>query len=139
MKKWISVFVLVTLILALCACAKTAEEQSSDGQEAEKWDCSVVNAKESEDNSYIITYSDQEIISSSGALTFQNQNEFKIAVHLLCAGAEEKVIEIEAGDVYTSHKVEKGAVYTVGCHGDVDEGIEIKLMVYDGEIAADIA
>ncbi len=31
------------------------------------------------------------------------------------------------------HNIEKNKEYTLGCHADVKEGTEIKIMVYDGE------
>ena len=32
------------------------------------------------------------------------------------------------------YQVEKELIYTIGCHANVEEGVEIKLMVYDGDM-----
>ena len=130
MKKWLCIIMLCVFALAMCACSKF-----TDVEDIEKWDCTVMCAEKSDADSYVITYSDEEIISSSGVLSFQNRNEFDIVVHLLTNGKEEQTLEIRAGGIAILYQVEKETVYTVGCYADVEEGTEIKLMVYDGEDA----
>lgn len=100
----------------------------------EKWDCTVVCVKELDNDSYVITYSDEKIISTTGTLSFQNKNNFDIVIHLLTDGQEEMIYEIPAGGVLIQYQIIKDVEYTVGCHADVSEGMEIKLKVYDGEI-----
>ena len=100
--------------LLLCACAGP--------KELEQWDCSVKCAKESGDD-YVITWSDQKVTTQTGALTFQNRNKFDIVVHLQADGWEESF------DVYAGGCT----VHTIGCHADVAEDTEVRLMVYDGE------
>ena len=130
MKKWIYIVTLSILVVALCACSKITPIE-----DLEKWDCTVICAEESSDDSYIIAYSKEEIISKAGTLSFQNKNDFDIVVHLLTEEKEERIVEIGAGGMAVLYQVEKEIVYTVGCHADVEEGIEIKLTVYDGENA----
>ncbi len=100
---------------------------------AEKWDCSVNCAEESEENSYVITYSDEEILSHTGCITFQNRNLFAITVHLIGKGKEAFVSEIAPGGNVVFMQADKEVTYTVGIHADVEEGTELNLMVYDGE------
>lgn len=127
MKKWFYILIVSICSMILCACSdfKHVEEVS-------KWDCSVTCAEESND-SYVITYSNEKLISKTGIFSFQNQNEFDIVVHLLTDGQEERTSEIPAGGVSVLYNIEKEREYKVGCHADVAEETEIKLMVYDGE------
>ena len=119
--------------LLLCVlCAMTLFGCSAK-EEGAKWDCTVECMEESTADSYVISYSDAEVVSSEGVLSFQNRNDFDIVVHLLSAGSEERVIDVYAGGVAVQYQLEKGTVYTVGCHADVELGTEIALMVYEGE------
>lgn len=102
-------------------------------EEIKKWDCTVTCTEKSDEDSYVITYSDNEIIASTGTLTLQNRNNFDIVVHLLADGQEERLAEVGAGGVAVLFQLKKDVVYTAGCHADVEEGTEIRLMVYDGE------
>lgn len=104
-------------------------------EETNQWDCSVSCAAESSADSYIITYSDVEIASNTGTLSFQNRNDFDIVVHLLAAGETERTIDIPAGGVGILKQVKSDLTYTVGCHADVAENTEIVVMAYDGERA----
>lgn len=120
--------ILVGILLAvLCGCFGCSTEQ-----EHQKWDCSVVCADSSDDDTYVTTMSDKELESETGCLTFQNQNDFLIEIHLM-NGDKEEVLAVEPGMCMTYTQAARGAVYTVGIHADVAEGEEIKLMVYDGE------
>lgn len=117
MKKFLSILLIVPLIFSLVACTKQNEELS-------KWDCSVACAEESTENNYIVTYSNEKIISKTGLLTIQNRNDFDIAVSLhQTSGEEEKTVEIKANGVTTLHNIEKNKEYTLGCHADVKEGM----------------
>lgn len=130
MKKSLHIVFLSVLILLLSACS-----DQTPAEESGQWDCSVACAEESSANAYVITYSDAEIISKTGTLSFQNQNDFDIVVHLLAAGEEERTAEIPAGGVELLHRVETELVYKVGCHAEVEENTNIQLMVYDGAYA----
>jgi len=121
--------------LLLCVlCAMTLFGCSAK-EEGAQWDCTVECVEESDADSYVISYSDAEVISTDGVLTFQNRNDFDIVVHLLSEGNEERVMDVYAGGVAVLYQLEKETVYTVGCHADVEIGTEIVLMVYDGERA----
>lgn len=128
MKKFLSILLIVPLIFSLFACSKQNEKLS-------KWDCSVSCAEESTENNYVVTYSNEKIVSKTGLLTIQNRNDFDIAVslHQTSGEEEEKTVEIKANGVTILHNIEKNKDYTLGCHADVKEGTEIKIMVYDGE------
>lgn len=101
MKKFLSILLIVPLIFSLVACTKQNEELS-------KLDCSVACAEESTENNYIVTYSNEKIISKTGLLTIQNRNDFDIAVSLhQTSGEEKKTVEIKANGVTTLHNIEK--------------------------------
>ena len=99
----------------------------------EKWDCTVHCAEESGENSYVITYSEKEIVADTGRITFQNRNMFAITVHLIGKGKEAFVSEIAPGGNVVFMQADPEVSYTVGIHADVEEGTELSLMVYDGE------
>ncbi len=96
-----------------------------------RWDCSITCAKESSGNAYVISYSNEKIVSTTGALTLENRNDFNIVVHLLADG-KESVEKIAANGVTTMFQIAKDTEYTLGCHADVPEGTEIEVFVYDG-------
>ncbi len=99
----------------------------------DKWDCTVHCAEESGEKSYVITYSEEEILADTGRITFQNRNMFAITVHLIGKGKEVFVSEVAPGGKVTFMQADKEVTYTVGIHADVEEGTELNLMVYDGE------
>ena len=100
---------------------------------ADQWDCSVSWQDESGDGSYAITYSNERVISGTGVLTLQNQNDFDITVHLLANAQKEQTAQIAAGGVTVLKQIQPDTEYTVGCHADVPERTDIRLMIYDGE------
>ena len=107
-------------------------DDSLQGAE-DKWDCTVHCAEESKENAYVITYSEESVVSNTGSLTFQNRNLFAITIHLIGKGKEAFVSEIAPGGNVTFMQADKEVTYTVGIHADVEEGMELNLMVYDGE------
>ena len=127
MKQRLALFACILCVVALCGCSAAREDTV--------WDCSVTCMETSDADSYVISYSDEEVVTQSGVLSFQNRNQFDITVHLLIAGKKEKVLEIPAGGVFVQYQLEADAVYTVGCHADAAKGAEISLMVYEGERA----
>lgn len=116
--------------ILLCSCSTLKHVEETD-----KWDCSVICAQASTQDSYIITYSNEIIVTSTGVLTIQNQNNFDIKVHLLADREDGEVLDVGAGGVTVQYQLDKEAEYTVGIHADVEEGTEIKVIVYDGEEA----
>lgn len=127
-KRFICIICICSMVLCGCSNLKHVKE-------VDKWDCTVECAKNSTPDSYIITYSNETIVTSTGILTFQNQNDFDIKVHLLADRVGEEVLEIGAGGVAVQYQLDKEAEYTLGIHAEVEEGTEIKVMVYDGERA----
>ena len=129
----LGVFGIIVLSVALLILSEHIGTMPAE--ETNQWDCSVSCAAESSADSYIITYSDVEIASKTGTLSFQNRNDFDIVVHLLTAGETERAIDIPAGGVGILKQVQSDLSYTVGCHADVAENTEIVVMAYDGERA----
>ena len=126
-KKYCLIFTMVCALL-LCACSKSEAVETAD-----QWDCSVSWLDESGDGSYVITYSNERVISAAGVLTIQNQNDFDITVHLLSDAQKEQTAQIAAGGVTVLKQIQPDTEYTVGCHADVPERTDIRLMIYDGE------
>lgn len=123
MKK-IILLITVVCMMGLIGC--------STKDEGDKWDCSVAAAEDNTAEDYIITYSEEEIVTDGRTLSFQNRNDFDIVVHLQSDGDEEE-FEIPAGGVTVRYNLNSEGKYTVGVHADVTEGTEINLMVYEGE------
>jgi len=104
----------------------------ADEHGVNRWDCSVTCAEESTPDHYVITYSDAEVSSQTGTLTFQNRNDFDIVVHILQEGETEVVSDkIPAGGCYSFLRMNDKPC-TIGVHADVAVNTEIKLFVYDG-------
>ena len=126
MKKLLSIILICICVLSLCACSN-----DKNVDEPKEWDCTVICA-ENQDTGHIITYSNEKIISSTGILTLQNQNDFDIEITFLGDG-QDNPTTIKAGGVAIFYEIKEDTEYMVGCHADVSEGTEIKLKVYDGE------
>lgn len=124
------IILMCTFSVLVCSCSRLKHVE-----EVDKWDCTVTCAQTSTPDSYIITYSDEIIVTSTGVLTIQNQNDFDIKVHLLADREKGEVLEVGAGGITVQYQLDKEAEYTVGIHADVEDGTEIKVMVYDGEEA----
>ena len=127
-RRIICIFCICSLLLCSCSNLKYVEE-------LDKWDCTVTCAQTSKPDSYIITYSNETIVTSTGVLTIQNQNDFDIKVHLLADREKGEVLDVGAGGITVQYQLDKKAEYSLGIHADVEEGTEIKVMVYDGEEA----
>lgn len=130
MRKKCCLLAVMVCALLLCACSKAEPVETAD-----QWDCSVSWLDESGDGSYVITYSNERVISAAGVLTIQNQNDFDITVHLLSDAQKEQTAQIAAGGVTVLKQIQPDVEYTVGCHADVPDGTDIRLMVYEGEWA----
>ena len=124
------IILMCTFSMLACSCSRLKHVEELD-----KWDCTVTCAQTSTPDSYIITYSDEIIVTSTGVLTIQNQNDFDIKVHLLVDREKEEVLNVGAGGITVQYQLDKKAEYSLGIHADVEEGTEIKVMVYDGEEA----
>ena len=112
----------------LCACAQTEETEVVNN-----WDCTVICAETTEDNAYVITYSDETLLSTTGSLTFENKNDFGIVVYLYVDG-NERAEFLTANSRIVLYEMSTEAEYTVGLHAEVTEGTEIKLLVHDGAV-----
>lgn len=114
-------------ILGLCACSGAKETEASA-----VWDCSVVAVEDNTSDTYVITYSSEEIFPQTGQLTIQNQNDFPIVVHLQTPGEKELVGTIQPGGYWSQRCLKTDVTYTIGVHAEVSAGTEIVAMVYDG-------
>lgn len=128
MKSKFVVLIFMILFLLISGCSKDTELKKKT-----RWDCTVDCAEKSNDESYIITYSQEKIVSESGTLSIHNKNDFDITVHLSTNGESERTADVPAGGVSVLHEIKKDTVYTFGCHADVEEGTEIRCIVYEGE------
>ena len=123
-----SPILLCILCLLLCACGKNKAPEPKPA-----WDCSVTCAEASTADSYVITYSDAEVISATGALTFTANNDFDISVHLFADGQEERRETLDPLSVCTLFQLRRDVPYQIGIHADVEPGTPIYLTVHDGE------
>ena len=127
MKKYLYNYMIILCLCSLLLCACSSSKQA---KEQKSWDFVITCAEES-DNSYVITYVDEKITSTTGILTIENRNDFDITVHLFKDG-KERIQEMKAGGVAILYQLSKDTEYTVGCYADVSEGTEIKFMICDG-------
>ena len=104
-----------------------------DMEEMYRWDCSVTCEQTSTPDSYVITYSNEKIVTDTGVLTIQNQNDFDVKVHLFANRENEEVIDVAAGGESVLSQLDKEAAYNLGIHADVEERTQIRVMVYDGD------
>ena len=113
--------VLACIVAAICFLADSIDNTLQVSED--KWDCTIHCAEESGENSYVITYSDEEILADTGCITFQNRNMFVITVHLIGEGKEVFVSEIAPGGNVTFMQADPEVTYTVGIHAvDEEEG-----------------
>ena len=131
MKNWLYIIIACISTLLLLVYVYTSPVQKSVPVQ-NKWDCTVTSVEKSSDTAYVIAYSDEKITSETGVLTLHNVNDFDIVVHLIVNG-EESIHQITPYGVTVLYQIVRDAEYKIGCHADVSEGTEIKLMVYDGE------
>ena len=124
MKKLTAFVLAMVCVVAMAACNNQTAPQK-------RWDCIITCAEESSDNAYVISYSDEKIISNTGILTIDNKNDFDIIVHLITDG-NERVEEVGAGVIVSLYQIVRDTEYTLGCHADVPEGTEIIIPIYDG-------
>ena len=127
MKKLLCTIIALCCLLLLCACSDSRQTQPQ-----KRWDCTVTCVEESADGTYVITYSDETIVSTTGTLTIENKNNFDIVVHLT-SNSNERIEEIPAGGISTLFQIAVDTEYKLGFHADVPENTEIVVLVYDGE------
>ena len=124
MKKLIALVLIFVCMVVMAAC-------NNQILPVKRWECVITCTEQSSDNTYVVSYSDDKIISTTGILTIDNKNDFDIVVHLIADGME-RTQEIKTGGVSTLYQINKDTEYTLGCHADVSEGTEINVVVYDG-------
>ncbi|MDD6441896.1 MAG: hypothetical protein PUG71_07305 [bacterium] len=131
----IAIAFVACIVIAVCFLTNpiSKESETQEMKSTSKWDCSVTSAEVSDDDQYTIIYSDKQIISQTGVLSFQNRNNFDIVVHILSEESFSRSVELLPGSGVFMLQIEKNISYTIGLHAEVPEGTEILLMVYDGE------
>ncbi len=132
MRKILSFVLALVMVLAFAGCEPEENTQEASTQEASTWDCTVMCAEDSAVNAYVTTYSKERVISKTGILCAENQNDFPIVVHFITNGASEQSVAIEPGNVGCLEDVITNQPYQIGIHADVAENTEIKVQLYDG-------
>ena len=94
-----------------------------------RWDLYIKCAKESTEDTYVITYCDEKVVCTTGLLSFDNANDFDITVHLLSSGNGELKVDIPAGSTASLSMDSVKTEYTVGIHADVAAETDINLIV----------
>ena len=128
MRKTLCFIIAVLCAGFLCACSQTEEDEVVNS-----WDCTLTCAEATEENAYVITYSDKTLVSTTGCLTIENANDFGVVVYLYADGSE-RVEMLAANSRIVVYELSTEVEYTVGLHAEVKEGTEIKLLVYDGAV-----
>lgn len=111
--------------ILLCGCGKAEEA-------GKKWDCSVSVVSE---DVTAIAYSEAQMQTNSGQLSFQNRNAFPIHLYLYADGELVTESDMTSGGAFVFLQVSSGKVYTVGFHADQPVGTKITVMAYDGNMA----
>lgn len=109
--------------------AKLLDPNADSDNVVNRWDLSTSCAKESTEDTYVITYCDEKISCSTGLLSFDNANDFDITVHLLSGGNGELKVDIPAGSTAALSVDSVKTEYTVGIHADVAADTDIMLIV----------
>lgn len=131
MRRLLSLIIVVICVISFCACSQANKNEVANNEVVNSWDCTVICAEESSENAYVITYSEEKVVSATGVLTLENRSDFGMAVYLQVDDGQ-SVEYIKAGGAIILYEMVQGAEYTIGCHAEVAEGTEIKLLVYDG-------
>ena len=129
MKRRYKIVILVFIMLIIFYCFLLQKHREI----VNSWDCTVTYAEGASNDTYVITYCDEKIISTTGILTLENGNDFGIIVYLKSDGYE-RIESVDAGSKMVLYNLDKEAEYTVGFHSSVTKGTEIKLLVYDGVV-----
>ncbi|MBR5521147.1 MAG: hypothetical protein IKU54_04035 [Oscillospiraceae bacterium] len=126
MRRVVYFIISIIYITSLCACS-----QSTNNKVENSWNFSVICSEKQSDD-IVLSYINENIVSTTGSLTFENKNDFDIIVHLIADG-NERVQKITSNGVSTLFQISTNVEYTIGCYADVPEGTAIELFVYDGE------
>ena len=70
MRRTVGFIIAVICAGFLCACSQTEENEVVNS-----WDCTLTCAEATEENAYVITYSDKTLVSTTGRLTIENAND----------------------------------------------------------------
>lgn len=122
--KRLTALVLLTAIL-LWGCGKAEEA-------GKKWDCSVSVVSE---DATAIVYSEAQMQTNSGQLSFQNRNAFPIYLYLYSDGGLVHESEITPGGAVVFFQISPEKEYTVGIHAEQPVGTKINVMAYDGNMS----
>ena len=109
--------------------AKLLDPNADSDYVVNRWDLSTSCAKESTEDTYVITYCDEKVVCTTGLLSFDNANDFDITVHLLSGGNGELKVDIPAGSTASLSVDSVKTEYTVGIYADVAADTDIILIV----------
>lgn len=124
MKKFLVLMIICFSIFLLGGCQSNKDK----ADEISMWDCSAYSAKASD----IKYYDNVDITPTKGYLTFENTNDFDIEVYLREGEKDVFSSKVEARGMLEYKDVDKSKTYIVGVLADVEEGTELKLLVYNG-------
>lgn len=128
-KKVIMILALVAFVLGIMIISGS----KMDSEVVNSWECSVTYAEGASNDTYVITYCDDKIVSTTGILTLENNNDFGIVVYLK-ADDYERVELMDADSRMLLYEMDKETEYAVGFHASVERGTEITLLIYDGAV-----
>lgn len=128
-KKAIIIIALVAFVLGI----GIIRSSKAESEIVNSWDCTVTYAEEASNDTYVITYCDDKIVSTTGILTLENNNDFGIVVYLK-ADDYERIELMDADSRMILYELDKEVEYAVGFHASVTRGTEITLLVYDGAV-----
>ena len=117
MKRRYKIVILVFIMLIIFYCFLLQKHREI----VNSWDCTVTYAEGASNDTYVITYCDEKIISTTGILTLENGNDFGIIVYLKSDGYE-RIESVDAGSKMVLYNLDKEAEYTVGFHSSVIKG-----------------
>ena len=109
--------------------AKLLDPNADSDYVVNRWNLSTSCAKESTEDTYVITYCDEKVVCTTGLLSFDNANDFDITVHLLSGGNGELKVDIPAGSTASLSVDSVKTEYTIGIHADVAADTDIILIV----------
>ena len=108
-----------------------------------QWSLRVSTAGDSTPESIVNTFANEEIICTSGALTFQNTNDFPIYGGLWSGDAYKRGFsyvggfDLNPGEWVTLHNIAPDIIHSVSLGAMVEEDTEIRLTVFDHDACHD--
>ena len=108
-----------------------------------EWSLLVATAGDSTPESIVNTFANEEIVCTTGALTFQNTNDFPIYGGLWSGDALKRGFshvggfDLNPGEWVTLHNIAPDIIHSVSLGAMVEEDTEIRLTVFDHDACHD--